>query len=387
MKQTACLCLVLIIFSSCAPKSEEPERIIEDGAEVVLNRLEPYTIKGEPATFTLQQEFTIDTENDAIAELGLTDLGLYFDVDSGGNLYLAGYENTGGMIFKFDRDGNFTHSFCRKGQGPGELLGRNYLSLYLTVDRNGDIAVSDYGNKLAVFGAEGKLINENRIDSRTICTTPLDNGNFLSFISVMDARSDFLNQNPLTLLDGQFEEIKELDKQMVPNPIIGKKLKATYHVLSWSLSEGKIFTGFQERGYEIYVYDLDGNLQKKIKKDHKPVPVPEDYKTTFMEPFNIPIFDDIRDKFYFPDAMPPFHAFLADEKGRLFVMTYEEGENPGEYMYDIFNPDGVCVGRKSLKVHHDESGVYAKFKNGRLYRLNEKNSGYKELVVSKVVWE
>jgi hypothetical protein len=387
MRKAACLLLVLLAFYSCTSKSEVPERIMEDGVEVVLNRLEPYAVKGEPSTFTLQKEFAIDTENDTIAGLGLTDMGLYFDVDSVGNIYIAGYENTEGMIFKFDGEGNFIRSFARKGQGPGELQGRHYLSMYLTVDRNDNIAVSDYGNKLAVFGAEGDLIKENRIDSKTVCMTPLANGNYLTYISVMDARSDFLNQNPLSLLDSRFEEIRELDKQMIPNPIIGKRLKATYHVLSWSVSGEKIFTGFQERGYEIYVYDLDGKLVRKINKEFSPVPVPEDYKTNFMEQFSAPIFEDIRNKFYFPDAMPPFHAFFTDDWERLFVMTHERGENPGEFIYDIFNPEGACIGRKSLKVVHDESGVYAKIKNGRFYCLNEKESGYKELVVSKVIWE
>lgn len=387
MRKVVCLFLVLFVFCSCAPKGEVPERIMVDGVEVVMNRLEPYSIKGEPPSFTLEKEFSIDTENDAIAELGLTDIGLYFAVDSEGDIYLAGYENTEGMIFKFDWEGNFIRSFLRKGQGPGELQGRNYGALYLSVDQNNNIAVSDYGKKSVVFDGDGKMIEEVKIERAMICTVPLANGNFLSYISIMDGRSEFINQNPLTLFNSQFEEIKELDKQMVPNPIVGKRLKAFYHILSWSISGGRIFTGFQERGYEIYVYDFDGNLVQKIKKEFKPVPIPEDYKTTFMEQFNAPIFDDIRNKIYFPDAMPPFHAFFSDDKRRLFVMTYEKGKNPGEFLYDIFNPDGVCIGRKSLKIHHDESGVYANMKNGRFYCINEKESGYKELVVSKVFWE
>ncbi len=385
--KTVYLLLVMIFFYSCTSKSETPERIMEDGVEVVLNRLEPYIIKGESITFSLEREFSIDTENDEIAELGLTDLGVYFDVDSKGNICLNSYENTDGMIFQFDRRGNFVRSFGRKGQGPGELQGRNYVSLYLTANRNDNIIVSDFGNKLVVFDKNGKMIEERKIDSRTVCSMPLANGNFLSYISVLDGRSEFINQNPLTLFDSRFETIKELDKQMVPNPIIGKRLKGSYHILSWSVSGGKIFTGFQERGYEIQVFDFDGNLVRKIKKAFKPVPIPEEYKTSFMEQFSAPIFDDIRNKIYFPDSMPPFHSFFSDDMGRLFVMTYEEGENPGKFMYDIFNPDGVFVGRKSLKIMHDESGIYVKMKNGRLYCLNEKESGYKELVVSKVIWE
>jgi hypothetical protein len=122
-------------------------------------------------------------------------------------------------------------------------------------------------------------------------------------------------------------------------------------------------------------------------KEFKPVPVSEVYKTAFMEQFNAPIFDDIRSKIYFPNAMPPFHSFFADDKGRLFVMTHEEGEDSGMYLYDIFDSDGVCIGRTSLKILHDEGGVYANMKGGRLYALHEKESGYKELIVSKIIWE
>ena len=387
MKKQVVLVLCLALFIFCVPESEEPERAMEDGTEVILNRLEPYKIKGVPTTFSLQRDFTIDTENDEIANLGLTDLGLHFDVDSDGNIYLAGYKNTEGMIFKFNKEGNFVRSFLRKGQGPGELYGRNYVSLFLTVDQNDSIAISEFGNKLVVFDRDSNMIEERKIDSRTAYSIPLANGNFLSYISIMDGRSEFINQNPLTIFNSQFDKIKELDKQMVPNPIVGKRLKGFYHILSWSVSGGKIFTGFQERGYEIYVYDFDGNLVRKIKKEFNPIPVSEEHKTKFMEQFSAPIFDDIRDKIYFPDAMPPFHSFFSDDEGRLFVMTYEKGENAGEFMYDIFDPSGVHIGRKSLIIYHDESGLYAKMKNGRFYCLNEKDSGYKELVVSKVIWE
>jgi hypothetical protein len=379
--------LIPLVFSACSPKGELPERIMEDGVEVVLNRIEPYTIEGTPGILSLQQEFTIDTERDEIAGLGLTDIGNSFDIDSQGNIYLNGYENADGTIFKFDKEGSFVRSFGRKGQGPGEIQGRNLASLFISVGRDDNIAVSDFGNKLVVFDSEGQLIDEKKIDPDTISIVPLSNGNLLSYIRVMEAGGDFINQNPLTLTNREDEVIKELDKQMVPNPIIGKKLKASYHILSWSIGSGKIFTGFQERGYEISVFDFEGNLLRKIKKEFQPIPIPEEYKTTFMEQFSAPIFDDIRSRIYFPDAMPPFHSFFADDEGRLFVMTYEEGGDPSESVYDVFDPDGVCIGRTFFKTLHDEGGVYAKMKSGRLFSLHEKESGYKELVVSKTVWE
>ena len=94
---------------------------MKDGVEIVLNRIEPYSIKGELSTFTLEEEFSIDTEDDKIAELGLTDIGGYFDADSNGNVYLVNPKGNESIIFQFDRDGNFISSFSRRGQGPGEL--------------------------------------------------------------------------------------------------------------------------------------------------------------------------------------------------------------------------------------------------------------------------
>jgi hypothetical protein len=106
-----------------------------------------------------------------------------------------------------------------------------------------------------------------------------------------------------------------------------------------------------------------------------------------MEQFDAPIFRPIKGKIYFPGSMPPFHSFFVDDEGRLFVMTYEKGENAGEYIYDIFNDNGIFIRRKGLKIHHDTVGLCAKMKEGHLYCINEKQSGYKKLVADKVKWE
>jgi hypothetical protein len=97
-------------------------------------------------------------------------------------------------------------------------------------------------------------------------------------------------------------------------------------------------------------------------------------------------------KLYFPDSMPPFQYFFPDDQGRLFVMTFEKGETPGSYLYDIFNPDGVFVGRTSLDNSGNEAteiwgGPFeVRAKNDLLYYLRAKPSGYQELVVCLMTW-
>ena len=70
-------------------------------------------------------------------------------------------------------------------------------------------------------------------------------------------------------------------------------------------------------------------------------------------------------------------------------MTYEKGENPGEYMYDIFNPEGVFIGRKSLNLRWADLyfGVkYQTIKNDKLYCYREDENGFMEMVVYKMRW-
>ena len=77
---------MIVLIISCGPKQEKIERYVKDGVEVIVNHLEPYRIEGEPNTLHLEEEFTIDTEKDYIAESGLVDID-NFDVDSKGNIY------------------------------------------------------------------------------------------------------------------------------------------------------------------------------------------------------------------------------------------------------------------------------------------------------------
>ncbi len=52
----------------CA-KIKKIEKIIEDGIEVIVNRLEPCQIKGEFIAFTFKKEFLIVSESENLADL------------------------------------------------------------------------------------------------------------------------------------------------------------------------------------------------------------------------------------------------------------------------------------------------------------------------------
>lgn len=131
------------------------------------------------------------------------------------------------------------------------------------------------------------------------------------------------------------------------------------------------------------MYDLEGKLYRKIRKEFKNVPVSEEYKMKMMERIN----EQLKRITFFPDYFPPYQSFFSDDYGSLFVMTYEAGDNPGEFMFDIFNAEGVFIGRKSLNVWVNEGFVWGMIKENLFYCIREKENGYKELVVYKMNWE
>ena len=95
----------------------------------------------------------------------------------------------------------------------------------------------------------------------------------------------------------------------------------------------------------------------------------------------------MRSAAFFPEFHTPFQSIAAGEDGKLLVSTFEKGENPGEFMVDIFNEEGVFIARKNLNIYVREGHLWARIRADKLYCLEEKESGFKKLVVYKMMWE
>ncbi len=387
MKKIIYLAIILSFFFYCGPKQGKVERINEDGVEVVINHLEPYKIRGESTILSLEKEFTIDLEKDDILNIGLTDSLAGVDVDSMGNIYLFQYPAGGrNIVFKFDRNGKFLTSFGLRGQGPGEV---NFAWHIRVSGEDNVVITAPAERKLFFYRNDGKFAKYIPFSTSVLEALPLDNGNFLIKREVMIPDSKYVEW-PLYLCNAKLEEIKELDKYFRLDEFRVDIVEYPDPVLISSVSNKKIYIGYGKRGYEIWVFDLDGNLVRKIRKEFQPVEIPEAVKEERRKATKDPRYIIYGKKIIFSDYWPPFQYLFTDDEGRLFVMTYEEGENPGEYMYDIFNSDGVFINRISLGNLVFESFwniQYVKARNNRLYCLREEGSGYKELAVYKMRWE
>lgn len=148
--------------------------------------------------------------------------------------------------------------------------------------------------------------------------------------------------------------------------------------MSWEKSNNRIYTGNTDE-YKIRMFDFDGKLLRSIKKEHKAVFLSDKDREGYEQSLQrYP--PELRESFFIPDVFPPFKDIVALGDKRLFVQTYEKS-NEGSSLYDIFDANGEFIGRTELE------GYQVKFKGDSVYCLKQKESGYKELVVYKMVWD
>jgi len=363
--------LFSIISFACVGNRTKIDKRIENGIEVVINHRAPYSIKGELSTFTLNEKMFISQERLDLLEKGMMSMG-EFDVDDEGNIYIVGPRNRENFIYKFDEEGNYVLSFARRGQGPGELE-----MPFRPIVVGDNIAITDRAKKLAIYSKEGKLIMERRFNERVASVDMLENGNLI-FYGWLSGPKQYA-MNSLSLFDSSFRKIGDLDTHILDY------MDTKYpNYFMWRVASGRIYIINEERGYEILVCDFEGNIIKKIRKEYTPISPTSDIKKLVMGRHYI------EGSEYVPDPLPPIKLFFTDDKARLFVMTYEQGDSPGEYIYDIFNPEGIFIGRKSLKlpwVGRYFGPKYEMMKKNRFYCYREKEDGFRELVMYEVCWK
>ena len=370
MKKLIYLILVLTLFLFCGTKQEKVEKIMEDGVEVVLNHLEPYKIKGEPFTLHIEEEFTIDTEKDEIAELGVPDIGR-FDIDSEGNIYfLQGREK---LVFKFNKEGHFVTSFGRRGQGPGEI--QRAINIYITPLN--EILINDRGAQYFHFITLGgeyiRSIYQGRLSRPQVDTEN----------NIIARRTIIMNAKEVRFVLKKFDsELNELftifsyERELSPG-VLNLFAPRCY----WEISkDDTIIWGYADK-YEFQIHDSDGRLIRKIIKDHSPVIITKEEKQEWTE------------STYGEQGVPPdikvswkphhnvFQFMNVDDEGRIFVQTYEKTTDGSGYYCDVFDSEGKYIAKIPLRT---QPWVW---KRGKLYTIEEDEDGFQMVKRYKVTWK
>lgn len=368
MKKSAIVILVIMAFSLCGTEPPKVDTIMEDGVEVILNHLVPYQL-GEGMTLTIEEVLVIDIENNEIAELGLSDIS-HVDVDSEGNIFTADRRAQEKFFFKFDRSGRFLSSFGLKGQGPGEI---ERLWLF-KVSLRDEIFVSDQ-LKVLVFDNAGRFIKEFRKEYDLQTIIPLNEDRFLATKMVLN--TDASQAMSVVLCSKKMEEIKSLDRSKIESFGGPNKVNIIPTIVLGEKSNHSIYTGNMHE-YEIRVFDFNGNLSRKIRKENKAVLMPEEDKIRYEQQMQgYP--PELKKKFFIPAEYPAFRRIIPHDEKWIFVQTWES-PGKGKYIYDVFDSEGRFVARTELE------GTPLLCRGDRFYCLREKASGFKELVVLKMTW-
>jgi len=381
MRRPISLFTGLIFLIACGSKSPRVEKVYEDGVEVILNHLEPYNVLGRPSTCAVIEDVRIDLEKHEYADLGLKEPDVV-EADSKDNIFIVEkFPDSEYFIYKFGADGRFIMKFGRKGQGPGEVQGIWDLML----DKSDRILVSDPRvNKVVEFDTEGRFIKEIKVRAGLMEVLPLANGNYLA--RRYPKKDSETYGMYLSIFTPDFEEAKTIDFYDMSDLTPGRNQPGIIVPFYWRVAGDRIYVGNGRRGYEIRVYDLNGNLLRKIRKDYNPVTYPEEFR---IQTEKIAAAQPNLNLFALKD-MPPFNSFFIDEAGRLFVMTYEQGENGNGFIHDVFDSDGIFIARIALGSYgilgRALNRLRATAANGRFYRLFFKENGYPELIVYRMLW-
>lgn len=381
MKRVFSFLVGISFLISCGGHQPKVDKVMEDGVEVVLNHLEPYLLKGQPYHLNIKEETRIDFEQAKYSGLGLKEPD-FAEADSQGNIYVVEqYSASDFFIYKFSPTGEFVKKLGKKGQGPGEIQGISGL----VVNKSDHLLIADRSTgKLSEFDADGNLVKEMKAHHVMQEVVPLENGNYLARRTAKDSSES--RHWFLCLFNSNFEETKKLDSFDMSAYVPGRPNPGTIISFYWRVDGDRIYIGNEQRGYELWVYDLDGNLLRKIRKEYKPVPYPEEFKKQTEELAarqpNL--------KLTVRQETPPFNSFFPDGEGRLFVMTYEQGASQDEYIHDVFNKDGVLIERVSLGKYgilgRSLNHLRATATNGKFYRVAFKENGYPEVIVYRMSW-
>ena len=348
-----------------------------DDAKIVLNKKKPDPPKGTLTKMFLDFEVVIGESDDP--EKAFSQLS-NFIVDDEGTIYALDFKEQ--KIKVFDDSADFVYAFGEKGQGPGEL--QMPASIHLSPDNK--LAVNDaLSRKIVYFTKQGKYTEHLSYATRLQLTNILmdSQGNFLGRELKLEGQEMFFE---IVKLDRDLKPLFALDKIGFPVPVpgSGNKINMMDMIAFYQIdSKGNIYYG-RNREYEINIYTPEGRLVKSIRKEFQPQKITDEDKEEIlgrldsvsgMTPVNL------REMFEFPKTFPPFQYFSIDEADRMIVRTWEKGEEPDEFVHDIFDSEGRFIAQSVSKIN------ISIWKNGKAYAIEETDEGFQVIKRYSVRWE
>lgn len=352
------LIITIFIFLFISPSLLRAQNVkikIENGIQVVYNPKNPVKSLDSSFDMILKECLVIGTNE--------KNTDYYFEVisdikaDDDGNIYVV--DGTAHSIKLFDKDGNYLKGIGRKGQGPGEFVAP--IEMAVLEDK---IVVCSF-SRMSYFTLEGNFINYKKaMFGRTVCFD--SKGNVIAQQPGPPEKEFFKlflrKFNPEGKLIHKISE--SIEKPRSPN----EKRNAFPRLTLYTVRKDDAVVWTVTDKYELNVVDEKGKVFLKIKKEFNPVELTEEIKQRV-----IAYRGGTEDQYSFPKVLPPIRYICADDNNRIFVCTYES-QAEDKYFYDIFDKNGRCVEKVTIK------GLPMFFKNGYLYCRGEDENNLHQVI-------
>ncbi len=374
MKKFAFFILIsVIIFSAYCSKKKWKGTIEEkNGVTVIKNPKEPIY---DDVVFSLEEELSIG-EKEGREKYMFNRIAI--EVDDDGNLYIL--DNVAVEIRVFDKDGNYLYSIGQKGQGPGEMQKPSLPPFQITPQN--EILVSDPPTRRIIFySLQGDYL-------RQISTASI--GGVLYSLIIDSKGNSIINLGYPPVFEIK-QELKMFDSELSPLASLRTLKGEPYqpgviHAFGPSISfvltrDNKIIWGTSNK-YEFYILNSNAKVIKMIYKDYDRVEIPEKYKERIKERYRRA---GRKVEIHFPKHFPAFNDMYINDKGRLFVQTYERVKDKEHYYYfDVFDSIGKYIAKIPLKAGRTHQYIW---KKNKLYTVEVDEEGYPFIKRYKVICE
>lgn len=333
---------------------------------VVHNPKKPASPPGVPAKMILKEDLTIGVKDGEEEYMFLEAIQL--DVDEEESIYVL--DRKASRIKVYDKNGKFLRAIGKRGQGPGEVQGPRDIQ----ITPQNEILVNDMSTRrLLFFNLDGQFLREASAGKMWLFIDPKANskGNIIGGYMVLDEKPSF----QLKKFNPNLEPIEDITTLEVAKPPV---IDPRFPRIHWDVMEGdRIIWGVQSQ-YVFHILDGEGKLIRKIVKDYDPVDFTEEDKGSVLGGQPPP--SDV--KYEWPKHQLAFQSFSCDDRGRIFVRTYEkkEGQEKGNY-YDIFDSEGRYVAKVVIEVRPRV------WKKGKMYGFYEDEEGYRFVKRYAIFWE
>lgn len=327
-------------------------------------------------------------------------------VDAKGLVYVA--DADAHHLKVFGADGKFLRTIGRKGQGPGEFQGPEFVEI-----GGGRIYIWESMNRrISALDAEGKFI----------ASTPFNPGAFGVFIrmrALPDGRLVAYYERGLAegsttrvpdsqdrvveLLSAEAKLIRTLYERKVRSSRLAwvaelsryVRVPFPYHpgVAMDVTPAGLVAVGLNDKnGFEVL--DPDQGRLAAFSRPYQPVRLTEKDKQEHFGRFRMTVFKDniktilpkppeyiVKDT-EFPDVLPAFRGLIADGEGCIWVHVYVESRATN--VFDVFDLKNGFLARITVEgasVGHDfASSLSNRFAGGALWMIERDEDGYASLV-------